>query len=224
MLKYLDLTVGARGSPLSQVQVWEVEKELQTHHPEARFFPIWVKTRGDKDQKTGLREMEKSDFFTHELDAMQLKGVFRLTVHSAKDLPEPLPNGLEIIALTQGLSDRDALVLREGESLKPGAHIGTSSDRRIAAIKELGSDLKAVEIRGPIDVRLKALDEGRIDGLVVALCALQRLKQNHRNHILLEGAVAPMQGKLAVLALSSDEEMKELFHPLHHEAYSLSGQ
>lgn len=221
---FCDITIGGRGSPLSQAQVWEVERELKQHHPHIRFFPIWVKTRGDKDQKTALREMEKTDFFTQEIDEMQRKGVFRLAIHSAKDLPDPLPEGLQLIAITKGLSSRDVLVLREGESLSPGSRIGTSSDRRMAAIQALGSDLTIIEIRGAIDVRLAALDKGEIDGLVVAQCALERLKEDHRNHILLDGDVAPMQGRLAVVALSSDEEMNQIFRPLHHEAHSLSRQ
>jgi len=226
MSKSLNLTAGARGSRLSQIQVWEVEKELQKHYPHVRFFPIWVSTKGDKDQKSSLLKMEKTDFFTHEIDTLHLKNTFRIAIHSAKDLPDPLPEGLTLVALTKGLSNHDVLVLREGETLEDlpqKAPIGTSSDRRIVAIRTLRPDLTCVDIRGTIEKRLAALDKKEIDGLVVALCALERLKER-RNQILLSGTTVPLQGKLAILALSEDQEMKQLFEPIHDKTHSLSGQ
>ena len=85
------ITVGARGSPLSRIQVEEVYAEIRGNHPNILFHPIFVDTLGDQDKKTSLRNLNKTDFFTREIDQMLLAGECRIAIHSAKDLPEPLP-------------------------------------------------------------------------------------------------------------------------------------
>ena len=92
------LKVGARDSLLSRKQVEEVFSEL-----DFAYEPVWLKTYGDLDRKQSLRHLDKTDFFTRELDEALLKGEVNVTIHSAKDLPEPLPEGLEIVALTKGV-------------------------------------------------------------------------------------------------------------------------
>ncbi len=213
----LSIKVGARGSALSRAQVKEVQEALNAFYPEVIFVPIWVETTGDKDLKTSLRSLEKTDFFTKEIDALQLRGECRIAVHSAKDLPEPPPQGLEIVALTKGVDPSDVVVLRAGEilqSLAKGARIGTSSLRREQNVRELRGDLQCVDIRGSILDRLRQLDEGLFDGVVMAEAALIRLGLTERNRIALSGERAPLQGQLAVLAREGDEEMRELFRCL----------
>lgn len=208
------LTVAARSSILSRLQVEEVYAEISHYHPHLQFERIWIETRGDRDLATSLKKLEKSDFFTRELDVLQLKGGCRITIHSAKDLPEPLPQGLEMIALTRGQDSSDALVLREGESLNgllPHSSIGVSSERREKAVFSLRNDLVCVDIRGSIDCRLALLDAGVVDGIVIAEAALIRLQMTHRNRVRLPGLSAPGQGRLAILAREGDEEMKLLF-------------
>ncbi len=208
------ISIAARSSPLSRAQFEEVTAELALHHPQVQLQPIWVETTGDKDQKTSLRTLDKTDFFTREIDALQLTGKTRLSVHSAKDLPDPLPEGLSIAALTQGVDPSDVLVLREHDTvqtLPPGAKIGTSSERREKNITELRSDLQCVDIRGNISQRLSLLDQRVVDGVVMAEAALIRLKLTHRNRISLPGERAALQGQLAILALNHDEEMHQLF-------------
>lgn len=208
------ITVAARGSPLSRVQVEEVYAEFVQHHPDLHFERIWVETRGDRDLETSLKKLDKTDFFTREIDILQLKGGCRISIHSAKDLPEPLPKGLSIVALTRGLELSDSLVLREGETLRdllPGASIGVSSDRREKAVHDLREDLRCVDIRGSIDCRLALLDAHVVDGIVIAEAALIRLQMTHRNRLRLAGPTAPLQGQLAILAREGDEEMKQLF-------------
>src|SRR5690348_1871807 len=95
----------------------EVLQELLQFHPDVEFEPIWIVTTGDRDLKTSLRSLEKTDFFTKEIDALQLSGGCRISVHSAKDLPDPLPKGLVIAALTRGVDPSDSIVLRSGETL-----------------------------------------------------------------------------------------------------------
>lgn len=208
------ILIGARGSKLSRAQVEEVQSELMRHVPGVQFQPIWIETKGDKDLKTSLRTLERTDFFTKEIDEMQLKKLCRIAIHSAKDLPQPLKEGLVIAALTKGLDPSDSLVLRKGESLetlKRGAKIATSSLRREKNILSLRSDLQCVDIRGSIETRLKQLDEEQVDGLIVAECALIRLGLTHLNHIPLPGEIAVGQGQLAVIACAGDYEMIELF-------------
>ena len=188
------LAVGARGSPLSRVQFKEVLQELRQFYPGIELRPIFVATKGDKDLKTSLRTLEKTDFFTREIDVLQLGGGCRLSIHSAKDLPEPLPKGLVVAALTKGVDPSDSIVLRNGETLESlpvNAKIGTSSVRREKNILDLRSDLMCVNIRGIIQARLALLDKGAVDGVVIAEAALIRLGLTHRNRIALPGERAP---------------------------------
>jgi hydroxymethylbilane synthase len=210
----MKITVGARSSPLSKEQVREVLSEIQKFHPEVEFLPSWFETTGDKDLETSLKTLGNSDFFSKEIDEKQLNGEFRLSIHSAKDLPEPLKNGLQIIALTEGKDPRDALVFRENETLAtlcPHAKIATSSLRRDDCITMLREDLVPVDIRGTIHKRLEALFSGRVDGVVIAKAALIRLGLENLNHMLLPVETPPRQGRLAIVAKDDDEEMKRLF-------------
>ena len=111
------IKAGARGSALSRAQLEEVLHELRQYHPEVAFDPIWMETTGDIDLKTSLRHLEKTDLFTKEIDTLQLLGHCRISIHSAKDLPDPLPHGLELIALTKGVDPSDSIVLRDNEWL-----------------------------------------------------------------------------------------------------------
>src|SRR5438132_10204375 len=99
--------IGARSSNLSRAQVAEVQKEWGLY-----CHVVWVQTTGDIDKKTSLRGLDKTDFFTRELDQMVLQGQIDGAIHSAKDLPEPLPKGLKLMALSKGIDSRDSLVFR----------------------------------------------------------------------------------------------------------------
>ena len=210
------LTVGARSSPLSRAQVEEVHRALVQWYPDLIFLPTWVETTGDLDRLTSLLNLETTDFFTKEIDALLLAGKVRIAIHSAKDLPDPLPRGLVLAALTQGVDPADLLVLGEGKTLADlplRARIGTSSQRRIALLSRLRKDLIPVDIRGTIAERLSLLDRGLIDGVIIAKAALLRL-QIVRSHIVLEGEVASLQGKLAIVSREDDREILDWFAPL----------
>jgi len=211
---FCEITVGARGSKLSKAQVWEVHRELLRHHPHIQFQPAWVETTGDKDKKTSLRTLEKTDFFTREVDQMQLQGHFRISIHSAKDLPEPLAPGLKIVALTGGVDPSDVLVYNH--ELPQNALIATSSHRREQNLRAWRADFRFTDIRGTIEERLAILDNGQIDGVVFAKAPLIRLGLMHRRHISIPGETAPLQGRLAVIALESDHTMEQLFSCIHH--------
>ncbi len=212
------IVAGARSSLLSRKQLEEVLGELRCFHPQIVLEPLFVDTLGDSDQKTSLRTLEKTDFFTRELDLLVLQGQCRIAIHSAKDLPEPLPKGLALVAMTKGLDPADALVLRAGGSLDTLpvlARIGSSSARRDAMVKTLLPTARFIDIRGTIETRLAQLDAGQYDAIVMAEAALIRLGLSHRTRIRLPGKAAPFQGRLAIIAKEHDEEMKQLFGCLH---------
>ncbi len=218
--KSFSITVGARSSPLSRAQVQEVLEGLRIHHPAIDFSPTFLETRGDYDQNTSLRTLGKTDFFTKEVDALLLEGKCRIAVHSAKDLPDPLPEGLSLVALTRGLDPGDVLVLPPGTTLHElpcGAVIATSSERREWAVNQLRSDFCFMDIRGTIGQRLAKLGSGDVAGVVVAEAALIRLGLTGLNRVRLPGPTTPFQGRLAVLARELDVVMKDLFSCIHSE-------
>ena len=211
------IKTGARSSPLSKAQFKEIQEEVQKFHPHLILEPVWAQSPGDRDKETSLRFLGKCDFFTRDLDLMLLEGNIRIAVHSAKDLPDPIPDGLSVVALTHGVDPRDSLVLREGETLhtlKSGSRIGTSSLRREEAVRQLLSDLVFSDLRGTIGDRLSLLEQRQIDGVVIAEAALIRLNLTHLNRSFLSGETTPLQGKLAIVARADDIEMKQMFHVL----------
>lgn len=185
------MLVGARSSPLSRAQVEEVRREFNLE-----FDVIWVETRGDKDKKSSLRGLEKTDFFTRELDQMVLVGQIDAAIHSAKDLPDPLPKGLTIAALSKGIDPRDSLVIRR----EPLQVVATSSQRREEAVRTLFPNCTFVDLRGTIEERLQK----DVDGVVIAEAALIRLQLTHLKRILLPGFTVPLQGKLAIVCRENE--------------------
>jgi hydroxymethylbilane synthase len=212
------IPIGARTSSLSRAQVQEILTGLRSFHPNVSFEEHYFSSTGDLDQTTSLRVLDKTDFFTKEIDEAVLSGQCRLGIHSAKDLPSPLPKGIVLICLTKGVDTADVLVLREGEtlcSLPSAACIATSSLRREETVKQLRQDLSFCDLRGTIEKRLSKLATGEADGVVVAEAALIRLGLTHLNRIRLPGTTTEGQGRLAVLAREGDKEMEELFSCLH---------
>lgn len=216
----MNINVAARNSPLSLVQVEEVLQELKIFVQEASFTVVSKPSKGDIDLKTSLRSLEKTDFFTYEMDQMVLSGECRIAIHSAKDLPEPLTEGLQIVAITRGMDPGDSLVMREEDSfdtLPSGAKIATCSLRREEAVGALRNDLTFIDLRGTIHKRLEPLKNFEADGVVIAECALERLKLTHLNRIRIPGPPLSMQGRLAIVSRKNDIEMEELFRPLNSE-------
>lgn len=180
------MLIGARSSPLSRAQVAEIIQEFNLS-----CQIIWVDTTGDLDKTTSLRSLEKTDFFTRELDQLLLQGQIDLAIHSAKDLPDPLPKGLKLAALSKGVDPRDSLVIKR----EPLCVVATSSQRREEAVKQLYPNCQFVDVRGTIHERL-----GKdVDGVVIAEAALIRLGLTHLKRVYLPGETAPLQGKLAIV-------------------------
>lgn len=185
------LKIGARSSPLSRAQVEEFKREFGL-----QCEVVWVQTTGDLDQLTSLRTLDKTDFFTRELDQMLLEGKIDAAVHSAKDLPDPLPKGLWVAALSQGVDPRDSLVIKK----EPIHVVATSSIRREGAVRQLYPHCRFVDLRGTIQERLKK----EVDGVVIAEAALIRLQLTHLNRVFLPGETAPLQGKLAIVCRENE--------------------
>lgn len=185
------LRIGARSSPLSRAQVEEFRQEFGLE-----FEVVWVETTGDKDRTTSLRTLDKTDFFTRELDQMLLEGKIDAAVHSAKDLPDPMPKGLWVAALSKGVDSRDSLVIKR----EPVELVATSSVRREESVRQLYPNCRFVDLRGTIQERL----EKDVDGVVVAEAALIRLNLTHLKRLFLPGETVPLQGKLAIVCRENE--------------------
>jgi len=208
--------VGTRTSPLALKQVEEVLLALRRIYPHFKAEVIGVDTHGDKDKATPISEIEGTDFFTREIDDALLKGEIDFAVHSAKDLPDAIKEGLVIAALTKSIDPYDALVSKNGlklAELSQGARIGTSSRRRKAQLSRYRDDFVIVDIRGNIEERLKKLDNGDLDAIVIAACGLVRLGLEKRITERIPFEILkphPLQGALTIVARADDSEFHKL--------------
>jgi len=204
------LSILSRGSPLARLQVDEALPALRSVFPDTDFRVDILETVGDRDQKTALTDATvPQDFFTRELDRAQLDGEADLVIHSAKDLPVPLPKGLELAAMLPGQDPRDALVVREGVDLTRGGVIGTSSPVREAAIRERYPNITCKPIRGSIGKRIAQVDDGDYDAVIIAGCALQRLGWEDQITEWLDYETTPLQGRLAITVASGRADLLE---------------
>ncbi len=205
------LKVISRESPLALKQV----EEIAGLFPEVKFDVLTVSSFGDRHKGQSLMDdAVPADFFTRELDAAVLDGSADIAVHSAKDLPYPLPAGLEVYCLTAASDKSDSLATRSGVGLAQlprGSRVGTSSKMRRDELLALRPDLEIVPVRGTIEERLAQVDDGRLDALVVATCALTRLGLEHRIAERLPFQTHPLQGNLAVVGRAERPELRAVF-------------
>jgi hydroxymethylbilane synthase len=173
------LRIGTRGSPLALWQAHEVRARLAAHGvaPEAIAITV-IKTSGDIIQDRPLSEVGGKGLFTKEIEQALIDGGVDLAVHSAKDMPTVLPDGLMLAACLPREDVRDAFISRKAstlDGLAPGAVVGTASLRRQAMVRRLRPDLRVVPFRGNVETRLKKLDDGVVDATLLALAGLNRL-------------------------------------------------
>ncbi len=207
------LRIATRNSPLALVQVQEVITQLGT----SAYEILPLSSFGDLNKDLSLLEEQKPDFFTDTLDTAVLEDRADIAIHSAKDLPFPLHDGLALVALTTALDATDSLVSPKGlklSELPTKACVGTSSKTRMAEIAAVRSDLTFKSIRGTIEDRLAQVDRGDFDAIVVATCALKRLGLATRITEVLPYAAHPLQGMLAILAKADRPDLKALFSSL----------
>ena len=193
------LTIGSRGSQLALWQSHWVAGELKALSVETSLEII--KTTGDKITDVPLAKVGTKGLFTKELEEALIERRIDLAVHSLKDMPTDLPDGLMLAAVPQREDPRDAIVGVKLAELRAGARVGTSSLRRAAQLRAVRPDLQVESVRGNLDTRLRKLDEGRYDAIVLAAAGLRRLGWAARIAELLEPEVmcpAVGQGALAI--------------------------
>ena len=204
-----ELRLGTRSSALALWQANWAQSELEQRVPGLQVRILPIKTTGDRIQDVPLAQVGGKGLFTKELDEALLDGRIDFAVHSLKDLPFRLPEGTLLAAVTKREDPRDALV-SNGISLKDlpsGARVGTSSLRRQAQLRHRFPSLDVVPLRGNVDTRLKKLDAGDYEGIILAAAGLKRLGHKNRITEYLEREVmlsAVGQGALGIVCRSED--------------------
>ena len=205
------IRVIARGSRLSRLQVEEVFKNF----PELAYEIKYLESYGDKNQQISLLNGEApADIFTRELDDAIRQGDADIAIHSAKDLPYPLPEDIEVIALFPAFDTTDSLVSRDHKKLAElpaGSIIGTSSPLRKKGLNELRPGLTIKGIRGCIEERVQQVKDGKYDAAIVATCALKRLGMEDEIAEVLPFPTHPLQGFLAITALKESQALQQAF-------------
>ncbi len=216
------LKLGTRGSPLALAQAEMVRAALRPFAQPVDVVPI--RTTGDRITDRPLAEAGGKGLFTKEIDAALLSGAIDFAVHSAKDLPTALPDGIVIAACLPRADCRDAFLSPRAETLTAlpqGAVIGTSSLRRAALALRLRPDLKIVPMRGNVETRLKKLAAGEADATLLAMAGLTRLGLSaHATSILAAGdwLPAPGQGTVAIAARTGDRAILDLLRRIDDAA------
>jgi hydroxymethylbilane synthase len=193
------LVIGSRGSQLALWQARWVAARLAAFGLDSRIEII--KTTGDRVTSVPLSSVGGKGLFTKEIEDALLAGEVDLAVHSLKDLPTEIPEGLQITAIPEREDPRDAMVGKRLAELRDGAKVGTSSLRRSAQLRRLRPDLQVESVRGNVDTRLRKLDEGQYEAIVLAAAGLMRLGWSDRIAEALSPEVmcpAVGQGALAV--------------------------
>lgn len=216
------LVIGTRGSPLALAQAHETQDRLVAAHGfTVEHLPLSIiKTTGDAIQDRPLSEAGGKGLFTKELDIALLNGSIDLAVHSAKDLPTVLPEGIAVAGYLPREDVRDAFISRRYASLKDlpeGAVVGSASLRRQAELRRLRPDLKVTLLRGNVQTRLAKLDRGEVDATLLAMAGLRRLGMtDHVTAILDINEFLPAvgQGAIAITIRTGDERVRAALRPI----------
>lgn len=219
-----NLRIGTRQSLLALWQSNYIAGLLQQQYPDCQVTLKKIVTKGDRILDVPLAQIGGKGLFTKEIETDLLDGSIDLAVHSLKDMPTVLPEGLCLTAITSRANVGDAFVSNKYDSfaqLPEGAVLGTSSLRRKAQLLAVRPDLKIVDLRGNVDTRLRKLDEGRMDAIILAAAGLERLGHAGRIKEILPTSVclpAVGQGALAIECRSNDEEVRSMLAFLNDDA------
>jgi len=217
--------IASRKSQLALVQTYWVQGELQKHFPDITFEVQTMSTQGDKILDVALAKIGDKGLFTKELEVGMLNGDSDIAVHSLKDLPTRLPEGLMLGCVTEREDPADALVVHENhkdkqlETLPAGAIIGTSSLRRLAQLRHHYPHLEFKDIRGNLNTRLQKLDDGEYDAIILAVAGLTRLGMSDRIHQVIAPEIslhAVGQGALGIECREGDSDILEIIKVLEH--------
>lgn len=213
------IRIGTRGSTLALAQSTWVKEELLQREPALKVELVVIKTSGDRFADKPIAALGGKGVFTKEIEDALLRGEIDLAVHSMKDLPPELPAGLIIAAIPKREDPRDVLVSKHGAelaSLPYGARIGTGSLRRQAQLLNYRPDLSLVPIRGNVDTRLRKLDQGELDALIMAAAGLKRIGHKNRITAYLPDEICVSAVAQGALGLESRDAspVRELLAPL----------
>ena len=226
------LRLATRGSDLALAQTREVARRLREAHPGIEVREVIIRTTGDRESEADLSQAVETGLFTKELEAALLDGRADAAVHSLKDLPTVLPDGLVLAAVLPRADRSDVLVSNKAgglEALPPGARVGTGSPRRRAMLLAERSDLAAIPIRGNVPTRLAKLANGDCDATILAAAGLARLGYPTSGPLEIEGKTlhvskledflpAPGQGAIAIEARSDDAAVCQALSALNDAA------
>ena len=223
----LKLRLGTRRSKLALTQSNWVKAQIEEKCPHVEVELVKITTKGDKILDVPLSKVGGKGLFVKEIEEALLDGRIDFAVHSLKDVPTELPDGLEVSIFPEREDPRDALVSRDGKGLMelaPGAAVGTSSLRRMAQLRAARQDLKIEPLRGNLDTRLRKLDEGGFQAIILAVAGLRRMGLSARiTEILPYTIMLPAigQGALGLEFRSADSHTRDVLVRLHHEDTAL---
>jgi hydroxymethylbilane synthase len=217
-----NLIIATRESPLALAQAHHVKTELESVVPGLTVSLLGMTTRGDQIQDQPLAKIGGKGLFIKELEVALQEGRAHLAVHSLKDVPMVLPKGFVLAAILPREDARDAFVSNRFASLEAmpaGAVVGTSSLRRAAVLNRKFPTLKFAPLRGNVNTRLRKLDDGEFDAIILAAAGLIRLGMRERITAAIEVEVslpAPGQAALGIEVVSDDDETAEIVAELDH--------
>jgi len=214
------LVIATRASRLALWQAEHVQALLQAQYPQTEVSLLKLSTRGDEILDRSLQKVGGKGLFIKELENALIDGRADLAVHSLKDVPVDMPPQFELTAILPRAESRDAWVSPQYASLEElphGATVGTSSLRRECQLRALRPDMQVKPLRGNLDTRLRKLDEGQFDAIILAAVGLQRLELTERIRTIIpveQSLPAAGQGALGIEVLQSRPEMARLMQPL----------
>ena len=214
--KNATIKVGTRESQLAQLQTTIVTRVIKSKYPDVVVEVVFITTRGDKTQDRPISALGTRGVFVKELEEALFAHEVDLVVHSLKDLPTDLPDGLCLASVLNRADPRDVLVSKNNTKfvdLPAGSRVATSSRRRAAQLRSIRKDLEFIDIRGNVPTRLRKHDEGQCDAMVLAAAGLQRLKLDDRITEYFEydtSTPAAGQGALAIECRSDDTAVLEI--------------
>ena len=213
----MKIIVGTRGSKLAVTQTNWVINKLKEKHPEVEFETKIIKTKGDLIQNVSLDKIGDKGLFVKEIEQQLIDGQIDMAVHSMKDMPSNLPEGLKFASIPKREDARDVLVLKEGYSsindLPNGAKVATGSKRRKYQLLKHRPDLEIVPIRGNIETRIKKIETENLDGVVLAASGLRRAGLEEKIDYYIPTDImlpAPAQGILALEIREDDKETEKI--------------
>jgi len=218
------LRIGTRGSKLALYQAYRVKDELQVHYPETEFIIEIIKTKGDKILDVALSKIGDKGLFTKEIEEALFNHEIDIAVHSLKDLPTVFPEGAKLGAVLKRGDIRDALISTNGRKiadLTANDVIATSSLRRKAQLLRINKDFKIVEIRGNVNTRIRKMEEGYCDVMVMAAAGLQRLEMGEYVSDFFEPEMmipACSQGAIVIEIRENDPVTEKIISKINDEA------